>query len=341
MNDLFLRACRRQSVPRPPVWFMRQAGRYMPEYRALRARHTLLELCRTPELAVEVTLQPIDALDVDAAILFSDLLLPLEPLGVPFDFKAGEGPVIERPLRSGADVRALRRFEPRAELGMVLEAIRLLRRALDGRVPLIGFAGAPFTLASYMIEGGHSNNFALTKQLMYSEPATWHALAALLADVVADYLRAQVEAGAQALQVFDSWVGALDADDYREFALPHTRAIFERLADAGVPLIHFGTGTGHLLGLQREAGGDVIGVDWRTPLDEGWARIGADRAVQGNLDPTLLFAPLDRLLPRVDDVLRRAGSRPGHVFNLGHGILPGTPVENVKAVVERVRAFKG
>jgi uroporphyrinogen decarboxylase len=341
MNDLFLRACRREPVPRPPVWFMRQAGRYMPEYRALRARHTLLELCRTPELAVEVTLQPVDHLDVDAAILFSDLLLPLEPLGVPFDFKAGEGPVIERPLRSQDDIRALRRFEPRESLGMVLEAIRLLRRALDGRVPLIGFAGAPFTLASYMVEGGHSNNFALTKQLMYGDPAAWHVLAALLADVVADYLRAQVEAGAQALQVFDSWVGALDADDYREFVLPHTRSIFERLRDVGVPLIHFGTGTGHLLALQREAGGDVIGVDWRTPLDEGWARIGFDRAVQGNLDPTLLFAPLERLLPRVDDVLRRAGSRPGHVFNLGHGILPGTPVENVKAVVERVRAWHG
>jgi uroporphyrinogen decarboxylase len=341
MNDLFLRACRRESVPRTPVWFMRQAGRYMPEYRALRARHTLLELCRTPELAVEVTLQPVDALGVDAAILFSDLLLPLAPLGVPFDFKAGEGPVIEKPLRSRADVDALRRFEPRAELGMVLDAIRLLRRALEGRVPLIGFAGAPFTLASYMIEGGHSSNFALTKQMMYADAPTWHKLAALLADVVADYLRAQVEAGAQALQVFDSWVGALDEGDYREFVLPHTRAIFERLQGVGVPTIHFGTGTGHLLGLQREAGGDVIGVDWRTPLDEGWARIGADRAVQGNLDPTLLFAPLERLLARVDDVLRRAGSRPGHVFNLGHGILPGTPVESVKAVVERVHAWRG
>ncbi len=337
MNTRFLDACRRLPVDRVPVWFMRQAGRYMPEYRALRERHTLLQLCRTPELAVQVTLQPIDALDVDAAILFSDLLLPLAPLGLPFDFQVGEGPVVERPLRSVADIDALRRFEPREELGYVLTAIRLLRDELRARVPLIGFAGAPFTLASYAIEGGHSNNFALTKGLMYGEPAAWHRLAALLVDVVADYLRAQVEAGAQALQVFDSWIGALDASDYREFVLPHVRTLFERLAGLGVPLVHFGTGTGHLLALQREAGGDVLGVDWRTPLSEGWALIGHDRAVQGNLDPTLLFAPRERLLARVDEVLGQAAGRPGHIFNLGHGILPGTPVENVKAVVEHVR----
>jgi uroporphyrinogen decarboxylase len=338
MNTRFLDACRRQPVDRVPVWFMRQAGRYMPEYRALRERYSLLQLCRTPELAVQVTLQPIDALDVDAAILFSDLLLPLAPLGLPFDFQAGEGPVIERPLRSAADIDALRRFEPREELGHVLEAIRLLRVELSARVPLIGFAGAPFTLASYAIEGGHSNNFALTKGLMYGQPADWHRLAALLVDIVADYLRAQVEAGAQALQVFDSWIGALDATDYREFVLPHVRVLFERLAGLGVPLVHFGTGTGHLLALQREAGGDVLGLDWRTPLAEGWARVGHDRAVQGNLDPTLLFAPRERLLARVDEVLAQAAGRPGHIFNLGHGILPGTPVENVKAVVEHVHA---
>jgi uroporphyrinogen decarboxylase len=336
VNDRFLRACRREPVDRTPVWFMRQAGRYLPEYRALREKHSLLTLCRTPELAVEVTLQPLKALGVDAAILFSDLLLPLEPLGIPFDFLAGEGPVIENPLRSAADVAALKRFEPREELGMVLEAIRLLRREL--KVPLIGFAGAPFTLASYAIEGGHSSHFALTKRLMYGDPETWHRLAGLLADVVADYLRAQVEAGAHALQVFDSWVGALDEADYREWVLPHVRTIFEALRGLNVPLIHFGTGTGHLLHVQREAGGDVIGVDWRTPLDEGWARAGDGVGIQGNLDPTVLFAPQARLLARVDDVLRRAGSRPGHVFNLGHGILPGTPVENVQAVVEHVHA---
>ncbi len=333
MNDLFLRACRRESVERTPVWFMRQAGRYMAEYRALREKHTLLELCRTPELAVAVTLQPIRAFGFDAAILFSDLLLPLDPLGIPFDFLAGEGPVIERPLRSRADIERLRPFEPREELGMVLDAVRLLRRELE--VPLIGFAGAPFTLASYAIEGGHSSNFALTKRLMYEDPASWHALCGLLSKVVGEYLAAQVEAGVQAVQVFDSWVGALDEADYREFVLPHVRAIFE-LVD-GVPTIHIVTGTGHLLAAQSEAGGDVIGVDWRTTLDEGWARIGPDRAVQGTLDPTALLGPRDRLLAKVDDVLRRAGGRPGHVFNLGHGILPMTDPSNVRAVVDRVR----
>ena len=310
----------------------------MPEYRALREKHDLLTLCRTPELAVEITLQPIRALGVDAAILFSDLLLPLAPLGIPFGFQVGEGPVVEKPIRSRADIDALRRFEPRSELGMVLEAIRLLRRELEGKVPLIGFAGAPFTLASYAVEGGHSNNFALTKGLMYGDPEGWHRFAGLLADVIGDYLKAQVEAGAQALQVFDSWVGALDEADYREFVLPHVGALFARLEGVGVPLIHFGTGTGHLLGAQREAGGDVIGMDWRTPLDEGWRRVGDKVAVQGNLDPTLLLGPRERLLARVDDVLHRAGGRRGHVFNLGHGILPGTPVENVKAVVEHVHA---
>jgi uroporphyrinogen decarboxylase len=337
VNDRFLRACRREPVDRTPVWFMRQAGRYMPEYRALRAKHTLLTLCRTPDLAAEVTLQPLRALDVDAAILFSDLLLPLAPLGVPFDFQAGEGPVVESPLRAASDIARLRRFDPREELGMVLEAIRLVRRALDGRVPLIGFAGAPFTLASYAIEGGHSVSFAATKGLMYGDSAAWHTLAALLADVVADHLRAQVEAGAQALQVFDSWVGALDEADYREFAFPHVRSIFDRLRGLGVPLIHFGVGTGHLLSAMREAGGDVIGVDWRTSLPEAWRRAGEGVAVQGNLDPTLLLGPRERLLRRVDAMLESVAGRPGHVFNLGHGILPPTPVENVRAVVERVR----
>ena len=334
VNDRFLRACRCESVDRTPVWFMRQAGRYMAEYRALRAKHALLELCRTPELAVEVTLQPVRALGVDAAILFSDLLLPLAPLGVPFDFQAGEGPVVESPLRSAADIARLRRFDPREELGMVLEAIRLLRRELH--VPLVGFAGAPFTLASYAIEGGRSVSFAATKSLMYSDPPAWHRLAELLADVVADYLVAQVEAGAQALQVFDSWVGALDEGDYREFAWPHVAGLFGRLRGLGVPLIHFGVGTAHLLAVMREAGGDVIGVDWRTPLDEAARRVGSAVALQGNLDPTALLGPRERLLARVDAVLDAAATLPGHVFNLGHGILPPTPVESVRAVVERV-----
>jgi uroporphyrinogen decarboxylase len=324
-------------VDRTPVWFMRQAGRYMAEYRAVRERHDLLEICRTPDLAVEVTLQPVRALGVDAAILFSDLLLPLEPLGVPFHFAAGEGPVVDAPVRGAADIARLRRFDPREELKHVLDAIRLLRRELEGKVPLIGFAGAPFTLASYAVEGGRSTQFAATKALMYSDPRAWHALAERLADVVGDYLRAQAEAGAQALQVFDSWVGALDADDYREFVLPHLRAVFARVGGL-VPTIHFGTGTQHLLGLQREAGGDVIGLDWRVPLDEGWRAAGERGAVQGNLDPVALLGPRDRLLARVDEVLRRAGGRSGHIFNLGHGILPATPVESVKAVVDHVHA---
>jgi uroporphyrinogen decarboxylase len=336
VRDRFLRACRREDVDRTPVWFMRQAGRYMPEYRALREKHSLLELCRTPELAVQVTLQPVSALKVDAAILFSDLLLPLDPMGIPFHFAAGEGPLIEEPVRTRAAIDALRRFDPRDELQHTFEAIRLLRRELT--IPLIGFAGAPFTLASYAIEGGHSTSFSQTKRLMYEEPAAWHRLAALLADVVGDYLAAQVEAGAQALQVFDSWVGILDAEDYREFVQPHVGALFGRLRGLGVPLIHFGTGTGHLLALQREGGGDVIGVDWRTPLDEAWNILGEDVAIQGNLDPLVLFAPRERVLSRVDAVLDRVALRRGHIFNLGHGILPGTPVDNVRAVVEHVHA---
>jgi uroporphyrinogen decarboxylase len=334
MDDRFLRACRREPVDCTPVWLMRQAGRYMPEYRALREKHSLLELVRNPELAAEVTLQPIRAFPLDAAILFSDLLVPLGPLGLPFDFQAGEGPVIESPVRSASDVAALRRFEPREDLKTVLDTIRLLRPRL--RVPLIGFAGAPFTLASYAIEGGGSRHFKATKAFMYGEPRAWHRLAGLLAEVVADYLRAQVEAGAQALQLFDSWIGALDEADYREFALPHVKRIFEALADLDLPKIHFGTGTGHLLLAQREAGGSVIGVDWRTPLDEARRRLGDSVALQGNLDPTLLFAPRELLLARVDDVLRRAGGRPGHVFNLGHGILPETPVDAVRALIEHV-----
>jgi uroporphyrinogen decarboxylase len=324
-------------VDHTPVWLMRQAGRYMPEYRALRTKHSLLELCRTPELALEVTLQPLQ-LGVDAAILFSDLLLPLEPLGIGFDFVAGEGPQIENPVRTRGDIDALRRFEPREALASVLEAIKLVRRELDGKLPLIGFAGAPFTLASYAIEGGHSSSFATTKALMYTDPESWNRLAGLLADVVCEYLKAQVEAGAQALQVFDSWVGALDEGDYRELVLPHVARLFDGLKGCGVPLIHFGTDTAHLLALQRQAGGDVIGLDWRIPLDEGWRRLGDGVAVQGNLDPTALFAPRERLLAKADDVLARAGGRPGHIFNLGHGVLPGTPVENVRALIEHVHA---
>jgi uroporphyrinogen decarboxylase len=315
---------------------MRQAGRYMSEYRKLRERYSLLELCRTPDLATEVTLQPVRRIEVDAAILFSDLLLPLEPMGIRFDFIRGEGPAIENPIESEADIARVHPFDPREALPHVLDAIRQVQQELGGRVPLIGFAGAPFTLASYAIEGGHSNNFARTKSLMYGSPAAWHRFCELLADVVADYLVAQIEAGVNAVQVFDSWVGALNARDYREFLLPHTKRIFDALRPYDVPTIHFGVGTGAILGELREAGGDVIGADWRTPLDEAWQRIGFDRAIQGNLDPTLLLGPVNRMLTAADDVLARAAGRPGHVFNLGHGILPSTPVEHVQALARYV-----
>jgi uroporphyrinogen decarboxylase len=328
---------------------MRQAGRYMSEYRSLRERYSLLDICRTPDLATEVTLQPVRRIEVDAAILFSDLLLPLAPLGIPFDFVRGEGPAIETPLRSEADLARVRAFEPREALGYVLDAIRQIKRALAERVPLIGFAGAPFTLASYAIEGGHSTNFAHTKSLMYGAPAAWHRFCETLADVIGDYLVAQIDAGVDAVMVFDSWVGALNTADYREFILPHTKKIFDRVrarsAESGtgqqhtgerVPTIHFGVGTGSILADMRDAGGDVIGADWRTPLDDAWERIGAHRAVQGNLDPTLLLGPLDRIFAATDEVLARAGGRPGHIFNLGHGILPSTPVEHVQALARYV-----
>lgn len=308
----------------------------MAEYRALRERHSLLDLCRTPELATEVTLQPVRAIEVDAAILFSDLLLPLEPMGVPFDFVKGEGPAIRRPVRTAADVERLRVFEPREALAHVLETIRLVRRELDGRVPLIGFGGAPFTLASYAIEGGPSTSYAQTKALMYADPPTWHRLCEKFAAVVGDYLAAQIDAGAQAVQLFDSWVGALSARDYREFVRPHSARIFDALRPLGVPAIHFGVGTATLLADMREAGGEVIGVDWRIPLDEAWTLVGPDRGIQGNLDPTLLLGTPDRLFAGAEDVLRRAGGRPGHIFNLGHGILPSTPLEHVQELARYV-----
>jgi uroporphyrinogen decarboxylase len=331
----FLRACRRESVDRTPVWFMRQAGRYMPEYRALRQTYTLLQLCRTPDLATEVTLQPVRRLDIDAAILFSDLLLPLAPMGLPFDFAEGEGPVIETPIRRAADVDALHPLEPRESLAFTMAAIRQVKRELGDRLPLIGFAGAPFTLASYAIEGGHSNNFALTKRFMYEDPAAWHRLAGSFAAVAADYLLAQIEAGVDAVQLFDSWVGVLSEADYREFALPHTRAVFDAI-DGRVPTIHFGVGTGSLLHAMKSAGGDVVGADWRIPLDQAWTRIGDHSGIQGNLDPTLLLGPRQRLLAGAREVLARAAGRPGHIFNLGHGILPMTPLENVQALARYV-----
>lgn len=336
MWDRFLRACRREPVDATPVWFMRQAGRYMAEYRAIREKHTLLEICRQPEIACEVTLQPVRALAVDAAILFADILLPLEPMGSPFEFAAGEGPVFDHPVRTAADVDALRVIDPEESLGHVLAAIRMIRAELDGKTPLIGFAGAPFTLASYLVEGGKSAHYAKTKHMMYSEPELWNTLMKKLSEVVRLYLRAQVSAGAQAVQLFDSWIGALSPTDYREFILPHVAHILQDVAKTGVPVIHFGTGTATLLELQKEAGGTVIGVDWRTPLGGARARLGNDVAVQGNLDPLLLSAPRSLLERRVIEVLEAAGSAPGHIFNLGHGILPETSPDSVRFVADVV-----
>ncbi|HEX9017655.1 MAG TPA: uroporphyrinogen decarboxylase [Anaerolineaceae bacterium] len=332
----FLRACCQQPVDATPVWFMRQAGRYMREYQAVRAKHSLLEICAQPELAAEVTLQPVSRLGVDAAILFADILLPLIPMGIQLEFAAGEGPVIHNPIRSPADVATLRPVEPRESLANVLEAVRLVRHELDGKVALIGFAGAPFTLASYIIEGGSSRNYLKTKRLMFGEPETWHSLMTRLAEIIASYLTAQVEAGAQAVQLFDSWVGALTPEDYRQYVLPYSQTIFQALRQTGAPAIHFGTGTASLLPLMREAGGQVIGVDWQTPLDWAWQRLDYQTAVQGNLDPVALFAPQAELDRRVDRVLIQAAGHPGHIFNLGHGILPETPVDQVQRVVDRV-----
>jgi len=333
----FLRACQRLPVDAPPVWFMRQAGRYMPEYRALREKYSLLEICYQPELAAEVTLQPVRALGVDAAILFADILLPAIPLGVGLEFARGEGPILHNPIRTLEDVRNLRPVDPNADLGYVLQAIRILRGELKD-TPLIGFCGAPFTVAAYMVEGGSSRDFLKTKTLMYSDPRTWHALMDRLAGVLSDYLLAQIRAGAQAVQVFDSWVGALSPGDYSEFVQPYSRRVLQAAQAAGVAVIHFGTGTATLLPAMKAAGGTVLGLDWRIPLDEGWKLVGHDVGVQGNLDPAVLFAPLPEIKKRVEDILRRAAGRPGHIFNLGHGILPNTPVEHVRAVVEMVHA---
>ncbi|HVF24012.1 MAG TPA: uroporphyrinogen decarboxylase [Pyrinomonadaceae bacterium] len=334
-DSVFMRACRREPVPYTPIWLMRQAGRYMPEYRAVRAKTGFLELCKTPSLAAEVTVTAAERLGVDAAIIFADILLILEPMGVELEFAQGEGPVIHNPVREAVDVDRLRQLEDASALDFVNEAIRETRRALKPDIPLIGFSGAPFTLASYLTEGGGSKNYVHTKRLMYNDRGAWDAMMSLIVASLVKYLNAQIEAGAQAVQLFDSWVGALSPDDYREFVLPHTKAVIENVKP-GVPVIHFGTGTATLLELMREAGGNVIGLDWRVRLDHGWQRVGHDVAVMGNLDPVALFADREVLLAQARKVLDQAGGRPGHIFNLGHGILPETPVENVIALVEMV-----
>ena len=334
-EPVFLQACRRRPTPYTPVWLMRQAGRYMPEYRAVRDKVSFLELCKTPDLAAQVTVEAVERLGVDAAIIFADILLIVEPMGVGLEFAQGDGPIIHRPLRSGRDIDRVQDRPASQALGFVFEAIRQARAALPQDIGLIGFAGAPFTVASYLIEGGGSRQYIETKRLMYADPGAWRALMAYLVRVTTDYLNGQIAAGAQAVQLFDSWVGCLSPDDYRSFILPHMQVLIRGLTP-GVPVIHFGTNTAGLLELLAQAGGDVIGVDWRTDLDVAWPRIGFDRAVQGNLDPVSLFAPLDILRQRTARVLDAAAGRPGHVFNLGHGILPHTPVEQVIALVELV-----
>jgi uroporphyrinogen decarboxylase len=322
-------------VPRTPIWLMRQAGRYMAEYRAVRAKHSIIEICKSPELASEVTITAAEKLGVDAAIIFADLLLPLEVMGMPFRFEAGEGPVIEKPLRSANQISVLQTHRAK-ELGYVSESISRVARHFGAKLPVIGFCGAPFTLASYMIEGGGSRNYVETKKLMYSDPGAWRELMDKIVAMLAEYAADQVRAGADAFQVFDSWVGCLSPDDYREYALPATTRLISSIKQTGVPVIYFGTDTATLLTSMRSTGADVIGVDWRIALDKGWEVIGQDRAIQGNLDPVTLFAPQKQVLARAEDILVRAASRNGHIFNLGHGILPETPVDNVQALVRFV-----
>ncbi|MCZ6876248.1 MAG: uroporphyrinogen decarboxylase [bacterium] len=335
-NAPFMRACRREPTDYTPVWLMRQAGRYMQEYRQVRAKMPFLELCKRPDLAAEVTVTAVERLGVDAAIIFADILLILEPMGMQLEFVAGDGPVLHNPIRTPADVAQLQEVEPQA-LEFVMQAITTTRAALKPYIPLIGFAGAPFTLASYMIEGGGSRNYLHTKTLMYTQAEAWHALMALLSRNLTHYLNSQIAAGAQAVQLFDSWVGNLSPTDYRTFVLPYSQAIIADLTP-GVPVIHFGTGTGSLLELMREAGGDVIGVDFRVELDHAWQRLG-EVSIQGNLDPVALYADRAYLRQRVQHILQQAGGKPGHIFNLGHGILPTTPVDNVVALVDAVHTL--
>jgi uroporphyrinogen decarboxylase len=335
-NSRFVRACKAQPVDRTPVWFMRQAGRYMTEYRAVRKRHSLIEICKKPELAAEVTVTAAEALGVDAAIIFADLLLPLEVMGLPFRFEAGEGPVIDKPVREKHDISRLH-TDRAAELGYVAEAVRLVCRHFGDRLPVIGFCGGPFTLASYMIEGGGSRTYVHTKKMMYCQPAAWNELMTKLVAVTGEYATEQAEAGADAIQIFDSWVGCLSVADYRDYVLPQVTTLVKKLQRSGVPIIYFATDSATLLASMKESGAEVIGLDWRIPLDDAWRSLAFQGAVQGNLDPVALFADRKLLLQRAEDVLRRAAGRPGHVFNLGHGILPETPVDNVKRLCRFVQ----
>ncbi|GAA1911315.1 uroporphyrinogen decarboxylase [Streptomyces sodiiphilus] len=338
-DSAFLRACRREPVPHTPVWFMRQAGRSLPEYRKVREGIAMLDSCMRPDLVTEITLQPVRRHGVDAAIYFSDIVVPLKAIGVDLDIKPGVGPVVEKPVRSYEDLARLRPLEP-GDVHYVTEAIGMLTREL-GATPLIGFAGAPFTLASYLVEGGPSRNHEHTKAMMYGEPKLWAALLDRLADITSAFLRVQIEAGASAVQLFDSWAGALAPADYRRSVLPASVKVFDAVASYGVPRIHFGVGTGELLGLMAEAGADVVGADWRVPLDEAARRIGPDKAVQGNLDPAVLFAPRDAVREQARKVLDAAEGLPGHIFNLGHGVLPDTDPDALTRLVEYVHQETG
>lgn len=337
-DSRFVKACKALPVDRTPVWFMRQAGRYMAEYRAVRKEHSLIEICKKPQLAAEVTITAAEKLGVDAAIIFADLLLPLEVMDLPFHFANGEGPVVENPVKNKADVERLR-TDRAAELGYVAEAVQLVGKYFGSSLPVIGFCGAPFTLASYMIEGRGSRNYLQTKKMMYTSPETWDELLRKLVSVTSEYALEQVRAGADVIQIFDSWVGCLGVEDYQRYVLPRTRKLVEKVKKSGVPVIYFGTETATLLKWMKQAGADVIGLDWRVPLDEGWKTLGLQGAVQGNLDPVLLFAEWGELKSRATEILRQANGRPGHIFNLGHGILPETPVENVKALTQFVQQY--
>jgi len=333
VQPLLVRAARLEPVERTPIWFMRQAGRSLPGYREIRKRYGLFEVCRQPELCAEVTLEPVRVHGVDAAVMFADIMLPILGMGVDVELVENIGPVIDEPVRTKADVDALRVPDPRDSVPFILEAVRLVRDALAPEQALVGFCGGPFTVAGYLVEGRPTREFVQTKRLMYGAPEVWHALMEKLTDTSVAYLRAKVDAGADAVQLFDSWIGALSREDYVEFVAPYSARI---LAGVDVPTIHFGTGTAHLLEAMAAAGGDVIGLDWRVPLDEGWERVGHDRGVQGNLDPALLLGPFERTREAALRVLERAGSRPGHIFNLGHGVLPDTNPADLKRIVELV-----
>ena len=338
-GNRFVRACLRKPVDRTPVWFLRQAGRYMQEYRDVRKHHTLVEICKQPKIAAEVTITAAEKLGVDAAIIFADLLLPLEPMGLDFEFQAGEGPVVHRPVRTSEDVFALR-TDRAGDLAYVAKAIEKVAAHFRDRLGIIGFCGAPFTLASYMIEGGGSRNYIETKKIMYGNQLAWCGLLDKLVTVLTEYCQLQVQAGADVIQIFDSWVGSLSLTDYCDYAFEASKRLVRAVQAMGVPVIYFGVETAGLLGKMAETSADVVGLDWRQPLNDGWRAVGYEHAVQGNLDPITLFAPEAILQMRVKEILRSANGRPGHIFNLGHGIVPGTPVENVQAVVKMVREFR-